>query len=94
MQFGYKMSTKKLLFTIPAALATALIIYISWQFMFNFVPSEFKQYNWHRVVIEMVFSYFSIMTLITIVVCLGSDPGYIDPKYKHPLTNQGYAPLN
>jgi len=42
----------------------------------------------------MVFSYFSIMTLITIVVCLGSDPGYIDPKYKHPLTNQGYAPLN
>ena len=34
------------------------------------------------------------MTLVFIILTSRSDPGYLDKKYQHPKTAEGYAPLN
>ena len=34
------------------------------------------------------------MSYVFIVRILTSDPGYLDPKYEHPLVADGMAPLN
>jgi oxalate decarboxylase/phosphoglucose isomerase-like protein (cupin superfamily) len=90
----YKCGLKKIVFGLPAIIAFALICYISYVFMFLFMPDRFQEYHWLRSAIELVFTWFSAMTLVSIVATAASDPGYISNHYKHPLTNEGNPPLN
>jgi len=46
-----------------------------------------------RILVQAIFTWFSVNTLLSIFRVLTSDPGYIDDKYKHPLNANGEAPL-
>ena len=85
---GYKCGRKKLVMGIPSLFAIEIIVAISYVFIFEFIPYSFhRQYTEWRVVIEVVFSYFSIMTLACICLTAVSDPGYLPLELQHPLTH-------
>lgn len=46
-----------------------------------------------RIVVQCIFTWFSVNTIVSIIRVLTSDPGYIQDKYKHPLNSNGEAPL-
>jgi hypothetical protein len=95
VSFGYKCGTRKLLFGIPALIAIALIVAISYVFLHEFLPYSYHhEYTTERYVIEIIFYYLSIMTVVCICLTAVSDPGYLSLEYQHPLTHEGYAPLN
>ena len=73
----YKCGLKKIVFGTPSVLAIALICYISYVFMFIFMPTRYIEYDWLRISIELVFTWFSVLTLVSIVATAASDPGYI-----------------
>lgn len=81
MKCGHKCSRNKLLMGIPAVFAVALIIYISVIFLYRFVPYSFPTYTAGRITLEIVFYYYSTMTLVSIVTCALSDPGYLSMEY-------------
>ncbi len=79
---------------IPMLLAIGLILYISYVYLYNFIPYEFPEHNFTKIIIEIVFYYLSFMTVACILLTAISDPGYLKLDYQHPLTSQGFAPLN
>jgi hypothetical protein len=79
---GYKCGARKLLFGIPAILAIALIIGISYVFLYEFLPySHHGEYTTERLVIEVIFYYLSTMTVVCICLTAVSDPGYLSQEY-------------
>lgn len=53
----------------------------------------YPEFSSERLLLQLVFAWFSINTIISILSVLTSDPGYIDSFYKHPLKSDGTAPL-
>ena len=68
----------KLVLSIPMLLAAALVTYISYQFMFNFMPKEIpaEQRPLLSYSVRIVFSYFSIMTYVHLTLSFVMSPGY------------------
>jgi hypothetical protein len=91
----HKCGLLKFAASLPAVLAIALISFISWVFLAEFMPNHYDhQWTANRTVITVVFTWFSVMSYVFIVRILTSDPGYLDPKYEHALVADGMAPLN
>lgn len=61
--------------------------------MFRFIPETMPEMTMGRIVLQVVFSYFSIQTVLSVVRIVTSDPGYIDPSYKYPQKPDGMAPI-
>jgi hypothetical protein len=73
-------------------IATAVISYISFIFLFAFLPESFPEYTTYRVLIEIAFLFASTMTYLSLFHTAASDPGYLSPQYKHPLTADSEVP--
>jgi hypothetical protein len=78
---------------IPMLFAIALILYISYVYLYKFIPYSCPEPAFTKVLIQGVFYYLSGMTIASIILTALSDPGYLKLEYQHPLTAQGYAPL-
>ena len=82
MKFGNSRCTnKKILLGVLCVGAIVLILYISEVFLFEFLPYSYTKYDSKRIVIEIIFYYFSIMTILSIISCAASDPGYLSLEY-------------
>ncbi len=81
MALFYKCGLRKAVAGLPVTIAIALIIYISVNFTFYYLPSEYPNISFTRLLIQIPFTWFSIMTLISIVRTCMSDPGYLSPEY-------------
>ena len=92
----YKCGFKKFCAGLPCLIAAALVAYITWVYVFKFMPYRYENEEWTlgRCLIELPFIYFSSMTFVFLFRTLATDPGYIDEQYKHPLNNLGHAPLD
>lgn len=51
MAFFYKCGFRKAIAGIPVLVAIAIIVYISWQFTFSYLPSEYPDIDLTRLVI-------------------------------------------
>ena len=82
MAIGYKCGRSKLLMGIPAIGSVAIILAISYVYLYSFIPDRFSgEYTYQRFVLEVVFYYFSIMTLVCIFATAISDPGYLSLEH-------------
>ncbi len=70
-------------------LAICVILFISWVFMFDFIPEAHPELTTSRILLSTFFGWFSVNTIWSILAVLTSDPGYIDSKYKQPLNSDG-----
>lgn len=93
MALFYKCGLRKAIAGLPLLFAIALILYISYNFTYSFLPSEYPGFTFKRLAIQIPFTWFSFMTLVSILKTAMSDPGYLSPDYKHPLTPEKFAPL-
>ena len=93
MALFHKCGIGKILLGSPSVLAFALIIYISVVFMFEFIPRVHPHITFGRILLSIIFTWFSLNTLVAITRIIVSDPGYVSEKYKHPLKHDGEAPL-
>lgn len=89
MPLFHKCGIRKIVMGIPSMLALALICFISFVFLFNFIPTAMPDRTTGREILRVVFGYFSMMTIVSILRILTSDPGYIDAKYKYPMKPNG-----
>ena len=86
------MNIVKNLLRIPAFVALALIWFISYVFVFRFLPMEFKETTLSYCLILAFFGYFSIMTQVFLIAVFFSDPGYLPASLKRARINN-LAPL-
>lgn len=80
-------SLRKACMGLPSLLAFGIISYISYTFLFEFLPLKFKdnQLCFLSIFLHVTFTYFSGMTYLHLTRCLLSDPGYIPTYLKAPL---------
>ena len=82
MAVGYKCGKAKLLMGIPSIGSVAIILAISYVYLYSFIPYRFPgEYTYERFAVEVVFYYFSIMTLVCIIATAVSDPGYLSLEH-------------
>jgi len=81
MALFYKCGFRKIVAGIPVLVAITLIIYISLVFNYSYLPAEYPDFDFVRVLIQIPFTWFSLMTLLSIIRTCMSDPGYLSPEY-------------
>ena len=90
------MNWLKNLLRIPALIASALTFFISYVFLFTFLPFKYPEGQlsnpWCFITI-VLFCYFSTMTQVFLWMTLLSDPGYLPDKLKRDRLPNGHAPL-
>jgi len=77
MPLFHRCSGKKALAGFPSLLAIALITFISYTFLFEFVPFYWPQKTLYAWFTCLSFAWYSVMTLASIFAVLTSDPGYV-----------------
>ena len=78
-------------------LAVALITYISYQFLFRFMPTHYsleEDPTWQGYAIRIVVSYYITMTYVFILECFVASPGYLPKWLKANLTSDSKAPMS
>ncbi len=83
MALFYKCGPRKLIAGFPCLLATLLILYISYIFIFGFLPFHFPKLTFASTLVKLSFFYFSIMTIVSILKTAASDPGYLSEDLRH-----------
>ena len=85
----------KVVLAIPMLLAAALITYISYQFMFRFMPAKHPLDNgsFESYFIRITFTYFSVMTYVFILASFILSPGYLPEWFKTAPGRDGKAPM-
>ena len=69
-------------------LAASLITYISYQFLFYFLPEFYmiEGPGFLAYFIRLAFTYYSMATYVFIFKCFLVNPGYVPNKFKTPKT--------
>jgi hypothetical protein len=93
MALFYKCGPRKLIAGFPCLLATLLILYISYIFMFEFLPFHFPKITFASILVKLSFTYFSIMTILSILKTAVSDPGYLSEDLRHLKGDEPYKTL-
>ena len=93
VKIAARCNKKKILYSAPMLISVALILGISYEFTQSFIPIYFGPESQFRLILECVFWWHAILTLVSIISCTISDPGYLPESFKHPLTSEGYAPM-
>lgn len=81
MAYFNKCGLRKTIAGLPVLGAIALILYISAVFLFQYIPEEYPDLSLGKAIIVTIFTWFSIMTLFSIVRTCLSDPGYLSLEY-------------
>ena len=81
---------------LPSLLAYALISYISYTFLFKFLPFALadQQFSFGALLVQMIFIYFSSMTYIHLTRAFLANPGYLPKWLKVPMNINGEAPTD
>ena len=81
---------------LPSLLAYALISYISYTFLFKFLPFVLadQQFSFSAILMQMIFIYFSSMTYIHLTRAFLANPGYLPNWLKVPMNANGEAPTD
>ena len=77
-------------------LAVSLITYISYQFLFYFLPEFYiiEGNGFFCYFIRLAFTYYAMATYIFIFKCFFYNPGFVPNKFKTPKTEDGLAPVS
>ena len=89
------MNWLKNLLRLPAFISSGLTFFISYVFLFTFMPYNYPEgafTNFWSALTVIVFSYFSTMTQVFLWMTFCSDPGYLPDRLKREKVNNA-API-